>query len=185
MFATACIAIGSVLRVRASAAVVIVTARAVKLVAKATTASVDWHSMGDNGASTTVRVEFVVVVIITVVSVASLDIGPMLLKLAVMRVSVVLDLSIVALVVALTVSLFVVGSRGRVAGLLVLVVAGLSVVLGVLRLVLHCLVSVSLVGSLMVIVLELVRIGGLMLGVAMMLALLLVVTFRGVVVRVA
>jgi len=172
------------LRVRASAAVVIVTARAVKLVAKAT-ASVDWHSMGDNGASTTVRVEFVVVVIITVVSMDSLDIGPVLLELAVMRVSVMFDLSIVALVVALAVSLFVVGSRGRVAGLLVLVVAGLSVVLGVLRLVLHCLVSVSLVGSLMVIVLELVRIGGLMLGVAMMLALLLVVTFRGVVVRVA
>jgi len=113
-----------------------------------------------------------------VVLVASLDIGPVLLKLAVMRVSVVLDLGIVALVVALAVRLFMVSSGGRVAGLLVLIVAGLSVVLGVLRLVLHCLVSVSLVRSLMVIVLELMSISSFVLRVAMMLAFLLMVAIR-------
>lgn len=115
------------------------------------------------------------------VLVASLDIGPVLLELTVMRIGVVLDLSIVALVVGLAVRLLVVSSGGRVAGLLVCVVAGLSVLLGILRLVLHCLVSVSLVGSLMVIVLKLVSVGSLMLGVTVMLALLLVMTIRLVV----
>ena len=125
--------------------------------------------------------EFVIVIVVAMVLVASLDIGPVLLELTVMRIGVVLDLSIVALVVGLAVRLLVVGSGGRVEGLLVRVVAGLSVLLGVLRLVLHCLVSVSLVGSLMVIVLELVSVGSLMLGVTVMLALLLVVTIRLVV----
>ena len=182
IIASACIAIGGVSRVRGgSAAICVLVARASSHVAQIGATTVNWNSINGFGAPTTVGVEFVVVEVVAVVLVASLDIGPVLLELAVMRVGVVLDLSIVALVLELAVRLFVVGSGGRVAGLLVCVVAGLSVLLGVLRLVLHCLISVSLVGSLMVIVLELVSVGSLMLGVTVMLALLLVVTIRLVV----
>ena len=178
------IAIGSVLRVRGGcAAIRVCVARAVSLVAKVAAATVNWNCMHLKRAPTSVREEFIIVVVVAVVLVASLDIGPVLLELAVMRVSVVLNASVVALVVALAARLFMMSSGGRVARLLVLVVASLFVVLGVLRLVLHGLVSVSLVRSLMVIVLELMSVGSLVLGVAVMLALLMVAI--GLMVRVA
>ena len=85
---------------------------------------------------------------------------------AVMRVGVMLDCSIVAGVVALSKACVVLSSWGSVVSWLVM--DSLCVMAGVFRLVFDGLVSVSLVRALVVAVLELVSVGSLVLGVAVM-----------------
>ena len=79
--ASACIAIGGVLRVRGcSAAICVLVARAASHVAQIGATTVNWNSINGFGAPTTVGVEFVVVVVVAVVLMASLEIGPVLLE---------------------------------------------------------------------------------------------------------